>query len=81
MDRTAHVSGRRAVQKPGCVLPGSQEQVAASKVNGVKSEGRLCTAFEVGWVEEATAALVVLDEDWGIISGDVCPMAPPTVRT
>ena len=75
-----HTPAEASVQRPGCILPGPQQPVAAAKVNGVKSEGQLCTAFDVGWTEEATAELVVLEEEWGIISGDVCPMAPPAVR-
>jgi tRNA-binding EMAP/Myf-like protein len=71
------VSG--AVQKAGCVLPGSQQRVGHQKIKGIKSEGKICNAYEVGWVGEPTDELLLLQESWGIISGDICPMAPPSV--
>ena len=68
------------MQKPGYVLPGSQEAVTAGKVSGVKNEGRLCNAVDVGWVDSGSSELLVIDEAWHLISGDACPMAPPPVR-
>jgi hypothetical protein len=64
----------------GCVLPGTQQRVGAQKIKGVKSEGKICTAYEVGWLGDPTDEFLLLEESWGMISGDVCPMAPPAVR-
>lgn len=67
------------VQKPGCILPGTQQRVGVRKVNGVKSHGHICNAYEVGWQEDPTEEYLCIDEDWNMISGDVCPMGPPQV--
>lgn len=67
------------LQKPGCVIPGTQQRVGNRKVNGVKSQGHICNAYEVGWQEDPTQDYLCIAEDWNMISGDVCPMGPPQV--
>ena len=67
------------MQKAGCILPGSQQRVGQQRIKGIKSEGKICSAYDVGWLGEPTEDLLLLEESWGVISGDICPMAPPSV--
>lgn len=67
------------VQKAGCILPGTQQRVGQQKIKGIKSEGKICSAYDVGWLGKPTEELLLLEESWGVISGDICPMAPPSV--
>ena len=81
----SHVNGiwltyvASVLQKPGCTLPGPQTKVSVKKTLGVKSEGHLCTAYDVGWTDNDDGEVIILEEDWNLMSGDPCPIAPPQV--
>ncbi len=42
---------------------------------GVKSQGMLCSAFNIGWLESEAGVLVELPEDSPL--GEQCPSQPP----
>jgi phenylalanyl-tRNA synthetase beta chain len=54
------VGARAAFAPPGAVLPGGR-RIAAAKIQGVESQGMLCSERELGLGEEHEAGLLLLD--------------------
>ena len=58
--RATHLSDRLATQLEGAQTPGSSVAVAATTVRGSKSFGMICSAYDLGWMEEANGFAVEL---------------------
>ena len=72
--------GRSCVH--GCRLwelqcPSNGIVVDERPVMGVKSQGMLCSAFNIGWLESEAGVLVELPQ--GSTLGERCPENPPKV--
>ena len=66
------------LQGIGCHLAGSDADIEQVKVRGIDSSGMLCSAFDLGWVDEADGVLVELPAHAAL--GDECPSTPMEVR-
>jgi translation initiation factor 5B len=71
------VEGMLVVLAPvGCVTPGSGIKIEKALLRGVDSHGMLCSAYDIGWTEEADGVLVQMPEG-DFEPGDECPEDPP----
>ena len=46
----------------GCTLPGSGQKIEKVTLRGVESLGMLCSAFDLGWLQEPDGVLIELPE-------------------
>ena len=65
------------MQTVGAAVPSNGIIVEGRPVMGVQSQGMLCSAFNIGWLEAEAGVLVELPE--GSVLGEPCPEDPPEV--
>ncbi len=66
------------MQGDGVTTPGSGIQVSKATVRGVKSFGMICSAYDLGWMEEANGFAVELPQ--GMQPGDALEGTPLKVQ-
>lgn len=71
----AHAWG--CLQTVGATVPSNGIVVEERPVMGVKSQGMLCSAFNIGWLDSEAGVLVELPEDSFL--GEAAPENPPEV--
>jgi tRNA-binding EMAP/Myf-like protein len=67
------------MQGNGVTTAGSQIQVSTATVRGVKSFGMICSAHDLGWMEEANGFAVELPQE--MEPGDALEGSPPKVQS
>ena len=65
------------LQGEGITTPGSGIAISKTAVRGVDSFGMLCSAYDIGWSDEADGILVIMPDT--AQPGEPCPAEPPQV--
>jgi hypothetical protein len=65
------------IQGDGVTTPGSKVKVGIATVRGTKSFGMICSAYDLGWMEEANGWAAELPESFE--AGDALGASAPKV--